>query len=69
MLEDGTVAAEAHGRYVKMPIEQIATVEFNDSEWFADELPLPDRIDLGGARLAAPSGRAGAPRGPRCGVA
>lgn len=48
VLEDGTVAAEARGRYVKMPIDQIATVEFNDSEWFADELPRPGRIDLGG---------------------
>ena len=48
VLEDGAVAAEAHGRYLKMPIEQIAVVEFSDREWFADELPLPGRIVLGG---------------------
>jgi uncharacterized protein (TIGR00369 family) len=47
VLEDGTIAAEARGRYLKMPIEQIAAVEFNDAEWFADELPLPLTIELG----------------------
>jgi uncharacterized protein (TIGR00369 family) len=48
VLHDGTVAAEARGKYVKMPIEQIAAVEFSDTEWFADESPLPARIALGG---------------------
>jgi uncharacterized protein (TIGR00369 family) len=47
VLEDGTVAAEAHGRYLKMPIEQIAAAEFSDTEWFADESPLPGEIVLG----------------------
>jgi uncharacterized protein (TIGR00369 family) len=49
VLEDGTIAAEASGRYVKMPIEQIAAAEFSETEWFADELPLPERVTLGGA--------------------
>ena len=48
VLDDGTVAATAHGKYLKMPIEGIATAEFSDTEWFADELPLPAGIDLGG---------------------
>lgn len=47
VLEDGTIAAEARGRYLKLPIEQIAAVEFSEAEWFADELPLPAEIDLG----------------------
>jgi uncharacterized protein (TIGR00369 family) len=48
VLEDGTIAAEAQGKYLKLPIEDIAAVEFSESEWFADELPLPAEIDLGG---------------------
>ena len=47
VLEDGSTAAQAHGRYLKMPIEDIAAVEFSDREWFADERPLPDGIVLG----------------------
>lgn len=48
VLDDGTVAAEGRGKYVKMPIEDIAAVEFSETEWFADDLPLPAEIDLGG---------------------
>ncbi len=48
VLEDGTVAAEAHGKYLKMPIEEIATAEFSEREWFNDQLPLPATVDLGG---------------------
>lgn len=47
VLADGTVAAEARGRYLKMPIEQIAAVEFSETEWFADDRPLPTAIDVG----------------------
>lgn len=46
VLEEGTVAAEARGKYMKLPIEDIAAVEFSQSEWFADDLPLPAEIDL-----------------------
>ena len=48
VLDDGTVAAEAHGVYVKLPLEEIATVEFRDREWFADRRPLPREVELGG---------------------
>ncbi len=48
VLGDGTVAAEAQGKYLKMPIEQIAAAEFSDSEWFADVQPVPERIVVGG---------------------
>lgn len=47
VLEDGTVAAEAQGKYIKMPIDEIAPGDFSDTEWFADALLLPDRVDLG----------------------
>lgn len=47
VLEDGSVAVQARGRYLKMPIEGIVDVEFTRSEWFADELPLPADIELG----------------------
>jgi len=47
VLDDGTVAAEAWGRYLKMPIEGIATGEFSETDWFADEFPLPPDIELG----------------------
>jgi uncharacterized protein (TIGR00369 family) len=47
VLEDGSVAVEAHGRYLKMPIEGIVDTEFSRTEWFADERPLPAGIELG----------------------
>jgi uncharacterized protein (TIGR00369 family) len=47
VLEDGSVAVEAHGKYVKMPIEGIVDTDFSRSEWFADTLPLPAEIELG----------------------
>ena len=47
LLEDGTVAAEAEGTYVKMPIEGIASTQFSENEWFADSLPVPEDLDLG----------------------
>ena len=46
VLEDGSVAVEARGKYLKMPIEMIADVEFSETEWFADELPLPAELDV-----------------------
>ncbi len=47
VLDDGTVAAEAQGKYLKMPIDEIASFDFSDNEWFADVLPLPDSVDVG----------------------
>lgn len=45
VLEDGTVAVEASGRYMKMPIERIATGDFH-TEWYADDRPLPDEVEI-----------------------
>jgi acyl-coenzyme A thioesterase PaaI-like protein len=45
VLDDGTVVAEAWGRYMRMPIEKIADGDFS-SEWFADDRPRPDEVEL-----------------------
>jgi acyl-coenzyme A thioesterase PaaI-like protein len=49
ILEDGTVAAEGEGTYVKLPVDEIASAEFSETDWFPDTLPLPAHIDLGEA--------------------
>jgi uncharacterized protein (TIGR00369 family) len=59
VLEDGTVAVEAHGKYVKLPLEGIVDSDFGRTQWFADTLPLPEEIELG--ESPAPDG-APAPR-------
>lgn len=43
LLDDGTVAVEAHGRYMRLPIRTIAEGDF-EAEWFADSDPLPGSI-------------------------
>jgi uncharacterized protein (TIGR00369 family) len=45
VLADGTVAVEASGRYMRLPIEQIADGDFGE-QWFADERALPDSVDV-----------------------
>ena len=42
-LVDGTVAVEATGKYLRLPIDKIAEGDF-ESEWFPDERPLPPSI-------------------------
>lgn len=42
-LADGSVAVEAHGRYLRLPIDRISEGDF-EREWFADEGPLPESI-------------------------
>lgn len=42
-LADGSVAVEAKGRYLRLPIGKIAEGDF-EREWFADEGPLPASI-------------------------
>ncbi|MBF4509883.1 MAG: PaaI family thioesterase [Aeromicrobium sp.] len=43
-LTDGSVAVEAHGRYLRLPIDRIAEGDF-DAEWFEDARPLPDAVE------------------------
>jgi uncharacterized protein (TIGR00369 family) len=45
VLADGTVAVEASGKYMKLPIDAIAEGDFS-SEWFADERDRPESIEL-----------------------
>lgn len=45
VLADGSVAVEASGKYMKMPIGAIADGDF-ESQWFADERLRPDEVDL-----------------------
>lgn len=43
-LEDGTVAVEATGKYLRLPIERIAEGDFGDTEWFDDPRDVPAEI-------------------------
>ena len=45
VLEDGTVAVSASGRYMRMPIERIAEGDF-ETEWRADERELPESVEI-----------------------
>ena len=45
VLADGTVAVEASGKYMKLPIGAIADGDFN-LEWFADDREMPQSIEL-----------------------
>jgi acyl-coenzyme A thioesterase PaaI-like protein len=45
VLPDGSVAVEASGKYLKMPIDRIAEGDFS-REWFADVRETPAEVDL-----------------------
>lgn len=45
VLDDGTVAVEASGRFMRMPVERIAEGDFAE-EWFADTRPIPGSVDI-----------------------
>lgn len=45
VLDDGTVVAEAWGRYMRMPIEKIAEGDFS-AEWFEDERERPEEVAM-----------------------
>jgi hypothetical protein len=45
LLSDGTVAVEASGKYMKLPISTIVDRDFAD-EWFVDQRVLPADIDI-----------------------
>jgi hypothetical protein len=46
LLDDGSVAAEAWGKYLKVPLDRVADVDFSEEEWFADDLPLPAELEF-----------------------
>lgn len=45
-LEDGTVAVEATGRYLRLPPERIAEGGLDPLEWKPDTRPLPAEVDI-----------------------
>jgi uncharacterized protein (TIGR00369 family) len=47
ILQDGSIAAEARGKYLKMPLDAVTDSEFSEEEWFADDLRLPGEIGAG----------------------
>jgi len=47
LLEDGTVAAEGHGKYLKAPLEKIADFDVDAQEWgVVDSSDDPDEVTL-----------------------
>ena len=47
LLADGTVAAETHGKYLKIPLEKIADFDVDHQEWRVVDLPDdPKEVDL-----------------------
>jgi uncharacterized protein (TIGR00369 family) len=46
VLEDGTVAVEGTGRYMRMPVSRIAESDFAEGQWFPDERETPESVDV-----------------------
>jgi uncharacterized protein (TIGR00369 family) len=47
LLQDGTVAAEGHGKYLKIPLEKIADFDVDHQEWRVVDSPDdPEEITL-----------------------
>ena len=46
VLPGGTVAVEASGRYLKLPIDRIAGPDFDQGQWFPDPSPVPDEVEI-----------------------
>jgi uncharacterized protein (TIGR00369 family) len=45
VLDDGSIAVEARGRYLRMPIDRIVDGDFGQ-EWFVDERATPEEIEM-----------------------
>lgn len=45
LLPDGEVAATAHGKYMKLPVDEISEGAFVDSEWYYLEEDDPEEIE------------------------
>lgn len=45
VLEDGSVAVEASGKYLRLPIDKIVDADFG-AQWFNDARPAPDYFDI-----------------------
>jgi uncharacterized protein (TIGR00369 family) len=45
-LPDGSIAAEADGKYMKRRLEQITDKDFTENEWFEPECELPGELEV-----------------------
>lgn len=45
VLDDGSVAVEGRGRYLRQPLDRIAE-GFDGSQWFSDERERPETVDV-----------------------
>jgi acyl-coenzyme A thioesterase PaaI-like protein len=46
VLADGSVAVEAAGKYLKMPLEEITEAGLDGREWFADARERPSDLEM-----------------------
>ena len=46
LLPDGSVAASAWGKYMKLPIEKISGKEFSENEWFLLDERDPEEFEI-----------------------
>ncbi len=46
VLDDGVVAVEARGKYMKMALEAITDGDFDQRDWFADPRRAPGSVEL-----------------------
>ena len=46
LLDDGSVAAEANGKYLKMSLGDITDDDFDRRDWFEDGRDAPETVDL-----------------------
>lgn len=46
LLEDGSIAASASGKYVKLALEAIADPAFRETDWFPDVRDRPSAADV-----------------------
>ena len=46
VLDDGTVAVEASGKYFKMSLGEITDDDFDQREWFIDTRERPEEVEL-----------------------
>lgn len=45
LLDDGTVAVEATGKYMRLAIDRITEGDFS-ADWFPDDRETPDRVEI-----------------------
>ncbi len=46
VLEDGGVAVEATGKFLRLPIDKIADADFDVTQWLTDEREVPASVDV-----------------------